>query len=407
MNTARIENLQKISSLQTGIVTNRMELPEMGERVFAAECIQKKRIKKGKVEYFVKWKGWSPKYNTWEPEENILDSRLIAAYNNMSQQDKDLTPHRRGPKPKKFKSLDSPSGDRQDSSELEIDDSDSDETDDQSTNTDQRDEIPKPETKLESKTSSQTSPIVTEVVSPLGKIENRYIDPKNETKEKPKESPLLKQQSHSPSPPPLIPYVPVKRGRGRPPKFPKFLNRPPHLTQMPVVAPPPVKKTPGRRGRPPLLHKNLLGRINVPKRPYHRQKDKISPKSTLNGESEHTEKKTLKKKDIPFSANNSDHSPRSCQERPKDSKRETLHSMQGISILEKEKEGKNCDSADKIIPKPVELRNYWAPPSSLKTLLNQVFITDVTTNDGTITVKESESETGFFRDRDADDADDK
>ena len=28
-------------------------------------------------QYLVKWKGWSPKYSTWEPEENILDPRLI------------------------------------------------------------------------------------------------------------------------------------------------------------------------------------------------------------------------------------------------------------------------------------------------------------------------------------------
>uniref|UniRef100_T1JG96 Chromo domain-containing protein n=1 Tax=Strigamia maritima TaxID=126957 RepID=T1JG96_STRMM len=57
-----------------------MELTLVGERVFAAECIQKKRVRKGQVEYYVKWKGWSPKYNTWEPEENILDARLLEAF---------------------------------------------------------------------------------------------------------------------------------------------------------------------------------------------------------------------------------------------------------------------------------------------------------------------------------------
>ena len=33
------------------------------------------------VEYLVKWKDWGPKYSTWEPEENILDARLIEQFN--------------------------------------------------------------------------------------------------------------------------------------------------------------------------------------------------------------------------------------------------------------------------------------------------------------------------------------
>uniref|UniRef100_A0AAR2J3A2 Chromo domain-containing protein n=1 Tax=Pygocentrus nattereri TaxID=42514 RepID=A0AAR2J3A2_PYGNA len=57
-----------------------MELSAVGERVFAAESIIKRRIRRGRMEYLVKWKGWSPKYSTWEPEENILDSRLFAAF---------------------------------------------------------------------------------------------------------------------------------------------------------------------------------------------------------------------------------------------------------------------------------------------------------------------------------------
>ena len=53
---------------------------ELGEQVFAVEAITKKRIRKSKVEYLVKWKGYSPRYSTWEPEENILDPRLIQQY---------------------------------------------------------------------------------------------------------------------------------------------------------------------------------------------------------------------------------------------------------------------------------------------------------------------------------------
>ncbi|KAM0736105.1 Histone acetyltransferase p300 [Formica fusca] len=53
---------------------------ELGDRVYSAERITKKREKQGKIEYFVKWKGWSKKYNTWEPEENILDVGLIRLY---------------------------------------------------------------------------------------------------------------------------------------------------------------------------------------------------------------------------------------------------------------------------------------------------------------------------------------
>jgi len=50
------------------------------DQVFAAEQITKKRLRKGRTEYLVKWKGWAPKFNTWEPEENILDPRLIQQF---------------------------------------------------------------------------------------------------------------------------------------------------------------------------------------------------------------------------------------------------------------------------------------------------------------------------------------
>uniref|UniRef100_A0A8K9WPR9 Chromobox homolog 4 (Pc class homolog, Drosophila) n=1 Tax=Oncorhynchus mykiss TaxID=8022 RepID=A0A8K9WPR9_ONCMY len=71
-----------------------MELPAAGEHVFAVEGNRKE----GKIEYLVKWRGWSPKYNTWEPEENILDPRLLVAFQN-KRQEQLMGYRKRGPKP--------------------------------------------------------------------------------------------------------------------------------------------------------------------------------------------------------------------------------------------------------------------------------------------------------------------
>ena len=34
----------------------------------------------GHREFLVKWKGWGPKWNNWEPEEHILDKRMISKF---------------------------------------------------------------------------------------------------------------------------------------------------------------------------------------------------------------------------------------------------------------------------------------------------------------------------------------
>ncbi|XP_055005847.1 chromobox protein homolog 7 isoform X2 [Boleophthalmus pectinirostris] len=78
-----------------------MELSAIGEQVFAVESILKKRVRKGNVEYLLKWKGWPPKYSTWEPEEHILDQRLVQAFNDKEEGDRSLGHRRKGPKSKK------------------------------------------------------------------------------------------------------------------------------------------------------------------------------------------------------------------------------------------------------------------------------------------------------------------
>ena len=70
----RRDKKQKLSALN---------VQKFGESVYAVEkLLQKRKKKNGKVEYLVKWRGWSSKDNTWEPEANILDQRLINEFEN-------------------------------------------------------------------------------------------------------------------------------------------------------------------------------------------------------------------------------------------------------------------------------------------------------------------------------------
>nr|XP_019950103.1 PREDICTED: chromobox protein homolog 2 [Paralichthys olivaceus] len=75
------------------------ELSAVGEQVFDAECILNKRLRKGKLEFLVKWRGWSSKHNSWEPQENILDPRLLAAFKK-KEQEKELLLRKKGKRPR-------------------------------------------------------------------------------------------------------------------------------------------------------------------------------------------------------------------------------------------------------------------------------------------------------------------
>ncbi|XP_074511532.1 chromobox homolog 7a isoform X1 [Sebastes fasciatus] len=79
-----------------------MELSSVGDQVFAVESITKKRVRKGNVEYLLKWQGWSPKYSTWEPEDNILDPRLVLAYEEHQEKIRALAYRRKGLRPRRL-----------------------------------------------------------------------------------------------------------------------------------------------------------------------------------------------------------------------------------------------------------------------------------------------------------------
>jgi len=85
----------------SGLTAAPEEEEETEEEEYVVEQILNHRVtKKGKLEYYLKWKGFSNADNTWEPAENLNCKDLVDAYESLRGKEK------KDKKPKSTKSID-------------------------------------------------------------------------------------------------------------------------------------------------------------------------------------------------------------------------------------------------------------------------------------------------------------
>nr|XP_015801155.2 chromobox protein homolog 8a [Nothobranchius furzeri] len=326
-----------------------MELSAVGESVFAAESIIKRRIRRGRWEYLVKWKGWSQKYSTWEPEENILDERLFAAFEERERERELFGPKKRGPKSESF--------------------------------------LLKAKAKVKEKTyefrretprSIQVSyPIPEHVVTPRAREGLRAVVPT------------------------IFPPSAVNRGESVPIRAPEPERRP--RPPIPEALDPESMRLPKKRGRKPNLYYDEQDSSPepCPKRSRFPEESKMSRRMSHHGE---TSEQSLIQLTRRFQEETTI-TPKSSSERRatsaglacanagvRKSDRERIYDLSRIRFSQ-------CDNLKHeergAEPSPSSA-TPWTPCFSS---LDSVTVTDVTMNFLTVTIRESSTEKGFFKEK--------
>jgi hypothetical protein len=61
-------------------ITQSPPVDEDGEEIYIVEKILDKKIVDGKTQYYLKWQGYGPEYDTWEPLENLDCEELVEEF---------------------------------------------------------------------------------------------------------------------------------------------------------------------------------------------------------------------------------------------------------------------------------------------------------------------------------------
>ncbi|XP_044733318.1 polycomb group protein Pc [Chrysoperla carnea] len=416
------------------------------DRVYAAEKIMKKRAKRGKVEYFVKWKGWSYRHSTWEPEENILDLRLIDIYEQSQRADR--PPAKRGPKKKERPPV---------QIKVEEDQVEEDSSQDEplikstkSANVSQAESTVKPEDEDTSQESVDEKPELTDTRddenSNSGSSDDeqpivRRIEPAG-TKRK---AEVLSKESgkigvtittsspsgtHSPPPNKIPRLIPVKQSPISSPTSPTFNQRvngrrPSSSSSRSASEREPTEEASEAvpAASPPAVLTATAPRSNSDKRSVSSPAALPLPSATK-ADSESLQQNVPKS---PVSTETPDNAKSRLTEtnghtdKPIDEKSNSVNSVSKLTasseklpinghhvVCNNNNNNNNNNtvvSEDKDPPSPPTIVNhmltspgsdYWLARNPVA---DQVFITDVTVNTETVTIRECKTEKGFFRDR--------